>query len=233
MRDTVNISYFTDMLCVWAYVAQIRLDELQRQHGSEIEVRYRFVPIFGSTAHRVGESWKHRGGFDGYAAHVAEVCDGFDHVQLNPDAWTRVRPASSGVSHQFVKAIQVLEEEGEISAEPDERFDAKSRFEEFVWRARLAFFRDGRDISRIDVLLDLAVGLDLPADQIERRLDDGRAMAAMCRDSQLGDELKVDGSPTYVLNQGRQKLYGNVGYKIIEANVEEILRRPDDAASWC
>ena len=46
-------------------------------------------------------------------------------------------------------------------------------------------------------------------------------------------QIRLDGSPTYLLNQGRQKLYGNVGYKIIEANVEEVLRRPAEAASWC
>ncbi len=233
MRDTVDISYFSDTLCVWAYVAQIRLDELLRRHGAAIEVGYHFIPIFGSTAHRIGEGWKDRGGFDGYAVHVAEVCDGFDHAALNADAWTTVRPASSGVSHQFIKAIQVLEEAGEISAEPDASFDGKSNLEEFVWRVRLAFFRDGRDISRVDVLLDIAAGLDLPADRITACLDDGRGMAQMCRDFRKGEDLKVDGSPTYVLNNGRQKLYGNVGYKIIEANVEEILRRPDDAASWC
>ncbi len=33
--------------------------------------------------------------------------------------------------------------------------------------------------------------------------------------------------------QGRQKLYGNLGYRIIEANVQEILSRPEHQASWC
>jgi len=233
MSDRVDISYFTDLLCVWAYVAQIRLDELQRRHGAEIRVGYHSVSVFGSTAHRIGDGWKDRGGFEGYAAHVGEVCDGFEHVELNPDAWTKVRPASSGVSHQFIKAIQIVEEEASAPDEPQASFDGRTQLEEFVWRTRLAFFRDARDISNVDVLVDVAAGIDLPVNEIHRLLGDGRAMAAMHRDLQLCDELKVDGSPTYVLNHGRQKLYGNIGYKIIEANVEEILRRPDDAASWC
>lgn len=30
------------------------------------------------------------------------------------------------------------------------------------------------------------------------------------------------------------KLYGDVGFRIIEANIEELLRVPgDDQASWC
>jgi len=36
-----------------------------------------------------------------------------------------------------------------------------------------------------------------------------------------------------LLNEGRQKLYGNVGYRIIEANVQEILHQPGNQASWC
>ena len=48
------------------------------------------------------------------------------------------------------------------------------------------------------------------------------------------ESLGVKGSPTMILNQGRQKLYGNVGYRIIEANIQELLRDPHpDQASWC
>ncbi len=45
----------------------------------------------------------------------------------------------------------------------------------------------------------------------------------------------VQGSPTYVFNEGRQMLYGNVGYRIIEANVRELLSAPAAAGepSWC
>lgn len=41
------IDYYTDMLCVWAWIAQPRLEELQRQWGKQIEVRHRYVDIFG------------------------------------------------------------------------------------------------------------------------------------------------------------------------------------------
>ena len=46
--------------------------------------------------------------------------------------------------------------------------------------------------------------------------------------------MRIEGSPSLVLNQGRQKLYGNVGFRIIEANILELLRQPRaDDASWC
>jgi predicted DsbA family dithiol-disulfide isomerase len=232
MTDRIHVSYFSDILCVWAYVSQVRLDELQRQHGHEIVVDHHFIPIFGSTAHRIGEGWADRGGWESYAAHVAEVCADFPHVELSPEVWTTVRPTTSAISHQFLKALELVESESEARESHDE-FGGRSLFEEAAWQLRLAFFRDGRDVSRIGDLWDILIDLALPVDAIIEQIESGRAMAALCHDVGLRDEYKIDGSPTYVLNHGRQKLYGNLGYKVIEANVEEVLRRPDDAASWC
>ena len=36
MPHRIHVSYFSDILCVWAYVAQVRLDELERRHGADI-----------------------------------------------------------------------------------------------------------------------------------------------------------------------------------------------------
>ena len=58
--------------------------------------------------------------------------------------------------------------------------------------------------------------------------------AALCRDAEAQQIHRIEGSPTYLLNNGRQKLYGNVGFRIIEANIQELLRKPSSGqASWC
>jgi len=171
MTDRIHVSYFSDVLCVWAYVAQIRLDELQKQHGPNIEVSYHFIPILGSTEHRIGEGWKKRGGFEGYAAHVAEICADFPHVDLSPDAWTTVRPTSSAPGHQFLKAVQLLEADSVISAEPVDELSGRSLVEEAAWRIRLAFFQDGKDVSRFEVLWGLAADLGLPVRALKEEFD--------------------------------------------------------------
>ena len=35
------------------------------------------------------------------------------------------------------------------------------------------------------------------------------------------------------LDGGRQTLFGNVGYRVISANIEELLHQPSGEASWC
>jgi hypothetical protein len=45
--------------------------------------------------------------------------------------------------------------------------------------------------------------------------------------------LEVPHSREACVSLGRQKLFGNVGYRLLEANVQELLRAPKDEASWC
>ena len=75
-------------------------------------------------------------------------------------------------------------------------------------------------------------GVDLA--RIEPLIHSGRAFAALASDYESASTMNIQGSPSFVLNEGRQKLYGNVGYRILEANIQELLRtQPADQASWC
>ena len=66
------------------------------------------------------------------------------------------------------------------------------------------------------------------------RIESSEAVAALASDYDLSRKNSVAVSPTLIMNEGRQQLFGNVGYRLIEANVQELLRRPAlDEASWC
>lgn len=83
------------------------------------------------------------------------------------------------------------------------------------------------------LLVNLAASDNIDRAALKETLDDGSAMAALSRDQRSAGELGVKGSPTWLLNGGRQILYGNVGYRILNANIEELARRPATEASWC
>lgn len=229
----IRILYFADILCVWAYLAQIRLDELIKNYSSDIEISYHFMPVFGCTNQRIGEGWKDKGSFAGFSKHTHEVCKAYPHVELHKDVWSVNTPKTSATSHLVIKAVQYLVDTQVISNEPVPGLSHRTLFEEFIWQIRLAFFRDARDISKMEELLDIATNLQLPVADIQAAINDGSALAELFRDVELKDEYGIEGSPTYILNEGRQKLYGNVGYRIIEANLQEILKQPDIEASWC
>ena len=229
----IRIEYFSDLLCVWAYAAQIRLDELQQHYASDIEVHYHFIPVFGCTQRRIAEGWKDKGGFGAYSANVKQIRTQFPHVTVHPDIWTKNIPPTSASAHHFLKAVQLLQRQGLIDAAPQTHLEGKTLFESVTWAMRVAFFRDLENIADRTVQLAIAERHALPMTVLLQQLDSGEAMALLCKDIELQAKYKVEGSPTYVLNEGRQILYGNVGYKVIAANVEELVHGPGDQASWC
>ena len=228
-EKNISICYFNDLLCVWAYVAEARLVELRHNFSSEVTLQNRFVPVFGNTRRKIGEGWADRGGYEGYSGHVRQIIERLGHVEVHPEIWTKNIPASSHGAHAFVKAAELA-----IDPAPAADPGGRTTLEELSWRLRLALFRELRDIGRLDVQLDVAQSMDLPVAAIRGKLEDGSAFAALAEDYEAATQLQVSGSPTLVFNEGRQKLYGNVGYRILEANIQELLRdREPDSASWC
>jgi len=230
----VQIAHFSDTLCIWAYVSQIRVDEVKKKFGDRVRLSYHYIPVYGDTRHRIGDGWKDKGNYLGYTRYLRSIAKQFPQVgELNEDIWVDVTPASSQPSHLFLKAVQLLEDDGTIDAKPHKAFDGKTLFEETAWRVRQEFFANGRDIAQLETLFDVGRSLKLPLNDVQVRLDNGTAMAALARDRELQDEMFVRGSPTYVLNESRQILYGNVGYRILEANIKEVMDSPEGQASWC
>jgi predicted DsbA family dithiol-disulfide isomerase len=98
----------------------------------------------------------------------------------------------------------------------------------------LRFFRDCRDIARWDIQCELAEAVGVDINAIEKSIHEGTAFSRLSTDYQDADKMRIEGSPSFILNEGRQKLYGNVGFRIIEANIQELLRLPGgEQVSWC
>ncbi len=215
----ISLTCYSDVLCVWAYIAQARIDEVDRQFGEQVEVDYRFCSVFADTRHKMATTWKDRGGYDGFADHLQEVGKQFSHINLHPDIWRSSRPLSSTPAHLILKAVQKA---------------APEKFEPLLHHVRESFFERALDISNANVLAQLLDEIEIEKAPVEEMMCSGEAHALLEGDMRDKELLNVTGSPTFVLNEGRQKLYGNVGYGVIEANIKELLKSPNaGAASWC
>jgi len=231
-KNTVKISYFSDILCIWAYVAQIRLQELKSKYQEKIEITPYHVTLFGDTEQRIAQGWKDKGGYLGFGQHILEVAEKFPHIDVNPDVWKSCQPLTSGTAHLFLKSVQLLAQEHPQLGQ--EITGDKSLLKQIEWDVRLAFFRDARDISDYKVLYDIANIYSVDKKMLEKYLNNGSAMALFCSEMAMKERYKLEGSPTYILNNNRQRLFGNVGYKIMQANVAELLNDDGIAnASWC
>lgn len=224
MNNTVRIDYYSDILCVWAYIGHARTCELQANFPGQLEWAWHYLPVFGDVPNKLLSQWKDRGGAAGYARHVRQVVAGFDHVKLSDDCWESVQPASSAPAHLWLAAARLAEQAGELPLKSEESL---------AWALRIAFFEQALDIARQSTLIEVADSLDLDSSLLLNRMTDGTAFAALCQDLQLARDANIRISPTHVFNEDRQRLTGNVGYRIIEANVKELLENPDKQQSWC
>jgi predicted DsbA family dithiol-disulfide isomerase len=232
-EPAVSISYFSDVLCVWAYFAQIKLDQIRQDFGPQVKLRHHFISVFGDVEGKIGGGWKERGGMEGYRRHVHQLAERFSHASIHPEAWKTQVPASSASCHLLLKAAQLLESAGEISSDPMREHGGNTPVEELIWRLRCAFFRDARDVCSPKIQAEITGELGIQMGPLRSEMDDGRAFAALFADAELQKQHLIQGSPTFLLNEGRQKLYGNVGYRVIRANLEELLEGPEELASWC
>ena len=227
----VQVTYFSDVLCIWAYSAQARIDAVKEKFGDTVRLDYRFCSVFGDTARKITSTWRDKGEYAGFNAHLRTVARQFPHIEVHPDIWLKTRPPTSASAHLFLAAVQQWQQEraGEGQSGP-----TTSIFDQVMWAFRCRFFRDCRDIARWDVQCELAEALGVDIGAIEKTIHAGTAFARLATDYQDADKLRIEGSPSFVLNDGRQKLYGDVGFRIIEANIQELLRLPaGDQASWC
>jgi predicted DsbA family dithiol-disulfide isomerase len=215
--SALKIVHFSDVLCVWAYIGQASLFKLVKKFGDRIEVEEHFCSIFPDTQTKINKAWHDRGGFSGYADHVKTVAKGFENVSIHDDVWSKVRPKSSASPHLFIKAIELLEYE----ATEGTFFNRLSN--RAAKELRTAFFVEAQDISNWAVQRAIGEKIGIVFDEILKKIETGEAIAKLAADYELAQSLRVQGSPTYIFSEGRQILFGNINYNILEANVSELL----------
>lgn len=221
---TVQIDYFSDILCVWAYIGHARTNELQTQFPNQLAWTWHYLPVFGDAPGKWQSQWQDRGGVAGYAKHVEELIADFDHVQINPDCWATIQPPSSAPAHLWLAAARIAEQNGELPVKTEEGL---------AWALRKAFFEEAIDIAKQSELISVCHTLGLDSKHLLDYVTNGTAYAALCHDMLKARDANIRVSPTFVFNDGRQQLTGNVGYRIIEANIKELIEHPEKQQSWC
>ncbi len=219
MNKPLVIDYYTDILCVWAWIAQRRIDELIHELGSKIEIRYRYVDIFGDVPTKIDTQWKTKGGYVGFSDHVKKSASIFEDAPINSKIWTDVKPITSANAHLALKAVEIVY--------------GKTKSIDITLKFRQAFFVNAEDVGNLEVLCDVVKASGLDQDKVKTCIHEGSAMAALMHDYQVSKKQSIKGSPSYVIDGGRQTLFGNVGYRVLLANIEELLKNPVDEASWC
>ena len=222
MPHRLSFSYWSDPLCVWALVAQKKLDRVLADLGDQVRVDYRIVPVFGSVPWRFAQGPWAKEGVDGRVAATRRIAEQGGRPDVSGECWRRAMPATSWAPAAAIKAVFALEDGRGEEAGPVYQRALRERF-----------FVGEQNIALRSVQLELAEELGLPRGPLEARLDDGSALAHVCEDYAEKERLRIQGSPTYVFDGGRAMLYGNFDDRILRGTVEELLRGAGPGGSAC
>ncbi len=215
MTTPIRLLCFTDLLCGFCYLVDQHLEQLKVSFGHQIEISYHFMSVYGDVRRRIDRSGKTQ---LAYGAMVRDTMKRYEHVEVHPEVFRDQPPTSSVPAHLYLRAVKLLEDQGLL-----ERDHGPPPFERLMWRLRVAYFRDLEDISKREVLDQIAGGLNIPCDSVARVIDDGRAFAELANDTELQRMHQVAVTPSLALAGSHVLLAGNFNYGELENALPEIV----------
>jgi predicted DsbA family dithiol-disulfide isomerase len=177
----VDFTVWSDFLCPWCYVASVRIDRLQQEFPDVLSVEWRSYLLKPEAEPLPLEEFRDYTRLWSRPAELEPAC-----------RFTTWAGDTSPPSHSIPSAIA-----SKVAATFGERTTRAYRQVLFE-----AYFSDNRDVSDLDVLLDLAddAGVD-PADFADRWNEDRNGhVEAVLRDHNVAIELGVTGAPGLLIN---------------------------------
>jgi predicted DsbA family dithiol-disulfide isomerase len=179
----VHIALYADVACPFAYVTAFRLRRLRDEYRGRIVIEHKSLAL--EYVNREPTP------MDTIEAEAQLLMLAEPAIPYQP--WSRPDSEWPVTMWPAFEAVKCAESQGyELADELD-------------WLVRRAFFAEHRCIALRHVLFALAVeaGLDMP--RFADDFDSGRQKRQVLREAQAGwEELRVPGSPTFVLPSGEQ-----------------------------
>lgn len=195
------VTIFADFTCPYSYVTE---EALRGMADDRIEVRYRAYELFPDP-------------------------DAVGTVEVDDSDWQTIERLADfqGLTIQPpMRAVQTRKAH-ELS-----RFGRDRGIEPEVRREIYqAYWRDGRDIGRIDVLAELVTEFDVDAEDARIALDIDRHAAAVLEDEEVARRLRIPGTPTVFLGTGQRArvLAGAHGPAVLRTLIDEAIQQMEQA----
>jgi predicted DsbA family dithiol-disulfide isomerase len=182
---------WAEYYCPWCYVAAVRLHKIMPEYQGRVKLRQRAFPleIYGG-----GPPDRKELELEIWLAALQEPEAAFK--PFKEDWPTTTLPAFEGAWCAF--------QQDELSGH------------DFDLLIRRAFFAEGRNIGKRNVILELAHEAGLDMDHFTRLFNSGEAHSAVVKEGRLGKEdYNVRGTPTVMLANGK-KLRHPIAYPNIQ-----------------
>jgi predicted DsbA family dithiol-disulfide isomerase len=183
MSESLPVEFWqwSEYYCPWTYVAVVRLRAVMPELQGRATLRIRPYPLelidgYAAPRNVLQAEW--------WLAAIQEPPAAFAHH--SGDDWpTTTMPA-------FEAAWCAARQGDDV-------------FADFDLRVRRAFFAEGRNIGRPDILREIAEEAGLDLERFERDFSSGEARPAVIEEARLGrEEYRVRGTPTLMRSDGKK-----------------------------
>ncbi len=193
--DGPHLIYFADPMCSWCYGFSPVMTDIRRAFGRALPVRVVMGGLRPGTEQAMTDAAKTE--IKGHWNHVAEASGlPFDGAVLDiPGFRYDTDPAARAV-------VRVRREDPELALA-------------FLARAQRAFYAEARDVTRAEVLADLAAELGLEREAFLADFESDDLKHETWRDYGVAQRAGVTGFPTLVAGPSAEGTYGVVtrGYR--------------------
>jgi predicted DsbA family dithiol-disulfide isomerase len=183
---------WAEYYCPWCYVAAVRLNRIRPEYQGRVRLRERAFPL---EVYGGGPPDRHELELEMWLAAVQEP--GATFAAFQGDDWpTTTLPA--------FEAAWCANQQGETLGH------------DFDLRIRRAFFAEGRNIGRREVMVELATESGLDLEQFNHMFGGAEARTAVLEEGRLGKmHFGVRGTPT-VMTEAGSKLHHALAYPNIQ-----------------
>jgi predicted DsbA family dithiol-disulfide isomerase len=190
---------FADYVCPFCYLAEAGAARLRESGGVAVEGAALELRPAGTPLPDPDEVWQR----EAWSRSVEPLAAELGVTIARPARMTRTRKAHEAAAHART--------EGRFAALHTAIYDA--------------YWRDGRDIGRIDVLTEIGRAAGLDAGRLRVALDIDQCTARVEQDEAFAARLGLGGVPAYVLAGGAD----GTG---VAADIRVGLRRYEELTAW-
>lgn len=212
MKDII-ITSFTDPVCVWCYATEPVMRAIEMRYP-QVEIRYTMggmvrdlndfedpdndiMPARGGVNEQIMKHW-----LQSAPRHLMPVkAEGF---HLFDEEYPSTYPQSIAY-----KAAELI---------------APKKAEAYLRALRVAAIAQARQISRLDVQIEIAQECGIPLEAFKQAMEDGSAQRAFMVDLALTQALGVDVFPTFMVKSSRAQEMKMKGFNTFE-DFEQVFKK--------
>ncbi|MCK4862008.1 MAG: DsbA family oxidoreductase [Rhodobacteraceae bacterium] len=182
-----TLDIISDPICPWCYIGKAKLDralEAAPDHPFEIQWKpFQLNPDMPAEGmdRREYLEWKF-GGREGAIKVYGEIAKTAEATGLDIAFEKIKRTPNTLNAHRLIRWAQVEEKQSAVVSQLFKRY-----------------FREGQDISDIDVLVDVATTVSMDGDLVRRLLDGDSDLAETIAEDKKAREMGVQGVPCFII----------------------------------